>query len=417
MFARTFEGVAATALFSASAFLSASALISTSALYSTRAEALTGGEWSGYVATEGRWFAGSPEHSGQRHHSLSIAAEPEYYVEWEDGQSLVFQPFVRLDSADSERTHVDVRELMWQVVGENGFEARVGVGKVFWGVTEGLHLVDIINQTDLVESADGEEKLGQPMVNFAFNEDWGAINLFAMPYFRERTFPGRAGRLRSEPRVDADQARFESGAGRGHIDIAGRYAHYFGAFDVGVSHFYGTSREPRLIPGRDAGGTVVLIPLYERIHQTGIDLQFTDQAWLWKLEAIRRSGQGRTFLAATGGFEYTLFGVAESSADLGIILEYMGDERGESGGAVFQNDVLAGLRLALNDEQSTEMLVGAISDLDNGSVLMSLEASRRIGDSWKVSIEGRAWFDIPRGDPLFSVRGDDYLQIEIARYF
>jgi hypothetical protein len=393
------------------------AVLSVALLEPTTALAITDGDWSGYIAAEGRWFAHSPLDSTQTRHGVSVTAEPQYYVEWADGrQSLAFKPFVRLDSADSERTHVDLRELMWQHVGDS-FELRAGVGKVFWGVTEGLHLVDIVNQTDLVESLDGEEKLGQPMVNLALIEDWGTLNLFALPLFRERTFPGVDGRLRTSPRVDEDRAMFDSGAGRGHMDIAGRYSHYFGNVDVGLSHFYGTSREPRFVLRRDGAGNRALAPLYERIHQTGIDLQYTEDAWLWKFEGIRRSGQGTPYLAGTGGFEYTFYGIGDTNADLGIIGEYMVDGRGESNGGVFQNDVLAGLRLALNDEQSTEMLVGVIQDLDNGSSLFSIEGSRRVGDSWKLSLEGRMWTDIPHTDSLSSFRRDDYLQLEIARYF
>ena len=81
-------------------------------------------------------------------------------------------------------------------------ELRVGLRKVFWGVTESQHLVDIINQTDLVESLDGEEKLGQPMINYALINDWGTLDLYLLPYFRERTFSGINGRLRSSLYVD-----------------------------------------------------------------------------------------------------------------------------------------------------------------------------------------------------------------------
>jgi len=59
---------------------------------------------------------------------------------------------------------------------------RLQVG--FWGVTEFQHLVDIINQTDLVENIDTEDKLGQPMINLALINDWGTVDLFIMPYFR-----------------------------------------------------------------------------------------------------------------------------------------------------------------------------------------------------------------------------------------
>ena len=72
--------------------------------------------------------------------------------------NLTFTPFFRLDSSDGERTHLDIRELLWQSYGDT-WEVRAGLGKVFWGVTESQYLVDVINQTDLVESPDGEDRL------------------------------------------------------------------------------------------------------------------------------------------------------------------------------------------------------------------------------------------------------------------
>ena len=38
-----------------------------------------------------------------------------------------------------------------------------------------------------------------------------------------------------------------------------------------------------------------ITPVYEQIKQTSIDLQAIIGSWLWKLEAINRSGQGDTF--------------------------------------------------------------------------------------------------------------------------
>ena len=52
---------------------------------------------------------------------------------------------------------------------------------MFWGVTESQHLVDVVNQTDLVENPDGEEKLGQLMVNLTVARSWGTLNLFVAP--------------------------------------------------------------------------------------------------------------------------------------------------------------------------------------------------------------------------------------------
>ena len=98
--------------------------------------------------------------------------------------------------------------------------SSTGIGKVFWGVTESQHLVDVINQTDLVENMDGEEKLGQPMINFALVRDWGTVDFFLLPGSRERTFPEAEGRLRTTPRVDVEQAVYESSRGKRHIDEA-----------------------------------------------------------------------------------------------------------------------------------------------------------------------------------------------------
>ncbi len=373
------------------------------------------GELSGYVTAETRLFANSPNFSGQEMNNVSVAIQPEYYHEWDGGRSFTFVPFLRIDSADPERTHLDIRELFGLWVFEN-WELGVGIRKVFWGVTESRHLVDIINQTDFVEALDLEEKLGQPMVNLSVPRDWGTIDLFILPYFRERTFPGRKGRLRSGLVVDTDQASYESGDEERHIDFAVRYSHTIGEWDIGLSYFRGTGRKPTLLTGTDSSGDIVLIPFYEQIDQAGVDLQRVAGDWLWKLETIYRSGQGESFFALTGGFEYTFFGIGESSMDIGIIGEWLYDDRGGEA-TPFENDIMSGLRLAVNDAASTEALLGVIQDLGSSARLLILESSRRFSDHWKVIIEMRAFLNQPSEDLLFSQRDDDFIQIELAYYF
>jgi len=374
----------------------------------------TANEWSGYVAGEYRHFQHESPFSEPGQHNPSIVFSPEYYNEWDNGQqSLIIAPFLRLDQDDAERTHVDLRELQWLYV-QDDWELRLGLGKVFWGVTESQHLVDVINQTDLVENSDTEDKLGQPMINLSFFQDWGTVDLFVLPYFRERTFAGKDGRLRSSLVVDTDKARYESGAGRQHIDVALRWSQTFGDWDVGLSHFYGTNREPllQLNSSFDA-----LIPYYEIMHQTGLDIQQTHESWLWKLEVIRRETTSDTFTALTGGFEYTFYGVFESNMDVGLIAEYLFDDRNDEFATPFEDDVLIGTRLTWNDEQSTELLVGMIQDIESSDVSWNVEASRRIGDRWKVSAEAR-FFSVRNNDTaLYSFRDDDYIQVELARYF
>ena len=118
--------------------------------------AQTRAELSGSVSVESRIYQNSPLFPEQHRNYLSAAFNPEYYVEWSDGnQGLIIAPFLRLDQFDSERTHFDIREFIWRL-SKRDFDLKIGIGKVFWGVTESQHLVDIINQTDPVESPDCE---------------------------------------------------------------------------------------------------------------------------------------------------------------------------------------------------------------------------------------------------------------------
>jgi hypothetical protein len=378
---------------------------------------LAQGQWSGQVAAEALLFRQSPAHPGQGAGSLSLALQPEYYRAWDEGrQSFTFTPFLRLDSRDPERSHGDIRELSW-IRASLDWELRAGIRKVFWGVTESQHLVDIINQTDLVENPDGEDKLGQPMVNLALIREWGTLDLFLLPGFRERTFPGVEGRLRPHLPVDTGQPVYESSREERRVDTALRWSHYIGALDLGLSHFHGTSREPRLVPGLDGNGHPVLIPHYDVIHQTGMTLQYIAGDWLWKLETIRREGQGDTFTAAVGGFEYTLVGLRDSAMDLGLLLEYSFDDRGKAASNPFENDLFLGTRWVFNDVDGTEILAGMFLDLDHHGRLYNLEASRRIGNAWRASAELRLWQGYPATDPLYSLRADDHLLVELARYF
>ena len=371
-------------------------------------------ELSGNIAGEYRYFQHDAQSTEPGQHAPSLAFSPEFYTEWDGGrQNLIISPFLRVDAEDAQRTHADLREFQWLLV-EDSWELRLGIGKVFWGVAESQHLVDVINQTDLVENSDTEDKLGQPIVNLSLFQDWGTVDLFVMPYFRERTFAGRDGRLRGPLMVDTDAAKYQSGAGQRHIDLAIRWSHSLGDWDIGLSHFYGTNREPLLLLNLTASA---LIPFYETMHQTGLDVQYTSDAWLWKLETIRRETDSDTFSALTGGMEYTIYSVLDSDIDVGLLAEYLFDDRNNASVTAFEDDVLLGTRLTWNDAQSSELLFGFIQDLSSQDIGCNIEASRRIGNHWKVSLEGRFFSVDDRSSVLFPVRNDDILQLELVRYF
>jgi len=344
---------------------------------------------------------------------LSIAGSSEFRWRGEESRASII-PYLRYDETDDERSLFDLREAYWAQEAED-YELLLGANTVFWGVTESVHLVDIINQTDAVADIDGEDKLGQPMINLEMQRDWGLVGAYLLPYFRERTFAGEDGRLRTPIPVNTDNAQYESSDEENHVDLALRYSHYFGNVDIGVSAFSGTSREPRLLPNADGSA---LIPYYDQINQLGLDLQYTIDAWLWKLEAIARETQNDSFTAAVGGFEYTFYQVADSAADIGALLELQYDGRDEDEPLTLaDNDLFAGIRLALNDTQNTTMLAGMGYDLETSETYLNIEAERRLGEDTVLELRARIFTNANPGDTSYAIENDDYLQLQLSRYF
>ncbi|NWO04176.1 MAG: hypothetical protein HLX50_00295 [Alteromonadaceae bacterium] len=316
-----------------------------------------------------------------------------------------FVSYFRVDQHDSNRTSIDVRELSWIHVADN-WETRVGVYKSFWGVTEGRHLVDIVNQTDLVAQPDGDEKLGQPMINLSIAGSSGILDVFLLSGFRERTFPGPSGRPRL-PLTVSDNAAYESGAKRARLSGAIRYQNYteFG-LEYAVSHFSGTSRDPLLIPEPLSASEISefsttgelrnaqdkeFIPFYSVIDQSGLELQQQIDAWLLKLEAISRSGQGDRYWAVDTGFEYIQGSAFGSNLDIGWLAEYLHEQRETALASPFDNDILLGVRLTLNDAESTQALVALMHDLETEENVFTFEASRRLSSRFKVTVESQVF--------------------------
>jgi hypothetical protein len=349
----------------------------------------------------------------------SLRLEAEYFRDWNQGdEQLIIEPFVRLDSVDDQRSHLDLRQFIWSKLNDNS-EFAIGVGQVFWGVTESQHLVDIINQTDSVENIDGEDKLGQPMVRYSYFNDYGTFDAFLLPYFRARTFAGEDGRLNGGILVDNHNEVYQSSSQETHLDFALRYAKTVGDLGIGLSWFSGTSREPdlfRFFNLTDMSTT----PYYPLIDQFGLDLQLTTDAWLFKLEAIQRNHNdslSSDFAAATIGAEYSFVGVLGSAYDLGALAEYSWDERRENASSLFQNDLFVGARLALNDMNDSELLFGVSQDLDaSSSRSIFIEAGTRINSKFSVNIELRYFESNEPNDLLFRFRNDSFIQIGLEYY-
>lgn len=293
-------------------------------------------------------------------------------------------PFFRWDSEDDDRTHFDVRELKFTDYDDN-WELQLGFVQVFWGVAEARNIVNIINQADGLEGATSLETLGQPMIHVTHLRDDNAIELMIMPYFRERHFGGEQSRPRSEFPIDTDSTTFEAPAGERNMDVALRYSTTYEEWDIGFGLFHGTRREPQLIFNESMDK---LTPFYLLMTQAGVDVQATIESWLLKTELVYQSGaKFKDHTKLVSGFEYTYYDIKSSGVDIGLVSEYLYDGLGETPFNIFDNDLLVGVRLALNDVQSTAATFAYSLDLDTSDKFFTAELSRRVGSSFKLTVE------------------------------
>ena len=135
-------------------------------------------------------------------------------------------------------------------------------------------------------------------------------------------------------------------------------------------------------------------------------------------DSIARDTKNDQFEAAVGGFEYTLYQVAETTTDIGLLLELQYDNRADSEPITLaDNDVFVGVRLALNDTQDTAVLAGVAYDLKSSERYLNVEAEQRLGSDYVLELRARFFNGAKPGDIAYSIEQDDYLQIQLSRFF
>lgn len=421
--------------------------------------------FSGYIEGELRLYPQDGLLKEQKEALGSVAIEPE--LSWKsesEDHSFRFKTFARYSDPDGHRDHADIRELYYNYAG-SGWQFEAGINKVYWGVVESLHLVDIINQTDVVESVNGEAKLGQPMVSFGLEQEWGNLDLYVLPYFRERRFPQGPERFSlnlngQAVNYDKNDPLFDSHEEEQHIDTAIRWANSFDAVDIGISYFRGTNREP--IPViTDIAGTLPALDIsmggyYEQLEQAGLELQYLYDDWAFKAEAVSKNLDSGDYNSAVVGFEYTLSDLEPWGADLGLLVEYLWNDRRDidifplsfealpandivylttsltpaqlavlQQSAIipgdylspFEDDIFIGTRFGLNDIGSTEFVAGVIVDADDQTTSGSFEGSTRIGDSVRISLNIYFFEHVDKDSAFYTLRKDNQIETRVAWYF
>ena len=365
---------------------------------------------SGWVEAEVRLFPQTGLHAAQRRVYPALGGELRLARALGEGKHRwAITGFARGDVDDRHRSHLELREASWTWQ-PAAWQLRAGMLMEFWGVTESNRLVDVVNQRDQREAPDADAKLGQPGIAWSGRAAGGTLEILALAYHRPREFGFGHGRFRPPPTF-VSAPEYGSAAGRRRVDWAARWSTRVRALDVGLSSFWGTSREPTF------RGDTAPLPRYAIMHQTGIDAQLTLGALLMKVEAIRRREDGDAFGALTTGGEYAFGNVAGAGGDIVVFAELTLDERRARTLTGLDRDLFLAARWSPNDEAGSELTVGGTLDLARGAHVVRLEGSRRWSGNWRVV--GEAHLIGGQGATEFGylMRRDSFVRAAIARHF
>jgi hypothetical protein len=370
----------------------------------SRAEA----QWQGALGLEERMYFSAPPRTGDGQQEPLLAANVGRDWRWRGGaERLVANVALRADMAGDREVLPDLHQLELDVARDR-WTLRAGVSQVSWGVLESRRLVDVINQRAPDPHAPGNLKLGQLMVNLTARGSWGAVDLYLLPWFRARPLTGRAARLWSPDMITTDDAQRASASGIRLADWAVRGTRTIGPWDVGLSFFLGTDREPtfELVGGDTAAA--VLAPRYDRVHRLSADVQWTRGSWLGKLEAVASDGAAGRYVAGGTGVEYA------PRDYVSLYGEILFDSRGVAATTSWEHDLFVGTRLLYRD--GTVNLRSSV-DPTSGNVIFGLEATRRLSNSLVLTLETRAFLGDAAREPPRAWRTDTSVALGVTRYF
>lgn len=371
--------------------------------------------------------------------------------------------FYRQDADDDQRSGGDIRQAFLELR-HGDVDVSLGWRRVFWGVTESRSLVDVINQDDRAGDIRGDDKLGQPMLKIDWHGTLGTASLHLMPRGRKRVFAGDDGYPRTLLWLDGPGGRYTGE--RDRPDIAARWQYSGDGFDVGLSYFDGSARDPdfevcaRIRPqplfelpcaplaalaGFDAPAPLLALrerlaewpgyaeleaalwqrvsrhlrlrPVYPHERRLGLDLQYLSGSWAWRLEALARQREGRRSRALVAGAEYSLPGFLATGWDVGVLAEYLYDQRRDDPfNRYFDDDLFIGTRVMANDIAGSSLIAGMIVSRDGQDRFYSVEAGRRLGEYWRATLILRV--QDGDGGPLHRYTGSqDQARLLLQRYF
>jgi hypothetical protein len=404
-----------------------------------------GADFSTHLAGEATLFREPPAHAAQlqlsREEQPDIApafvypallGEAEFNAAPTATTTFALHGVLRYDHYDSRRRLLDLPEAKIGYA-QGQFRARLGFDIESWGVMEYVNTSDVINQNDILDGFLSKRKLGQPMLALTWITPFGTWDAYALSFFRPMPLPGVKGRFSPGLRT-SESPLYGSDVGRYQTEAALRTTGQVGPVDFSFHYFHGYEREPRFLLRLDGDGPY-LRPEYRMLHQGGADALWVAGDWIFKTENAVRMYEdgGKTCYAGSVGLERSFPGImnllglgqipalsewADLPWEVTGYLEYLYDTREASLVLPFTDNFFAGMRLAFNDAQASEVTLSLIHDFHRSEVAVIMgEMSMRPLERLKILLGG-AWLLPPASDsPFAPLAQDSHARAKVLLYW
>lgn len=385
------------------------------ALYSTA----NGATFKGEVEGRYEYYAEAPLFSEQsdRQSQYALVTTLDYNGQINRNTDFNVSVFGRYHPAANKSGRGDVRELALSYYASQ-LEMSGGMLMERWGVLEAFSPVDILNPRDRVEDFQGDIKQGIPGGRLSWLLDNGRADVWLLPYSREERLAERKDRFRNSAFAYSD-AEFEKG--QNTLSSAVRISQMLASLEFAVSYYKGHAQSPYFTPNLDGIAHVITLqPNYAWIEQAGLELLWIKGQLLVKLESTYRSTSDDNFTGLGIGLEREFPRMGSSKNALTLYGEYYYDGRkSDSSSPItpFQNDIFLGLRLAVNDLNSTEYELRLTRDLDYDSTLWDLRAKARIKHQWFVEANLYKFSHVDNDPALKSFASDSRFVLSVMLGF
>ncbi len=326
---------------------------------------------------------------GKRDKQNALRMNLELKQKTSNGQ-IVFNGKAIYDVDDKNRRYFDANDLYYKHEFENS-DLLIGRNTRFWGAMEFYNHTDAFNTKDWRDNPfDYDAKIGSN--NIAYTQYFENSDLAVIAKIgQERQRIQDAKSVNSFlPANYNDKLQTQKNKNRPTV-----YVKYTGSaeetqFDYAVIYQNGYDEQRYLTP--------IGASLYQNAYLVDKVMAYATLVsgeTIYKTElAYTKSDEVRVsdYAQYSAGIEHTLYGIWGKS-DLGLLAEYYKYDVKESNkleardfGNLFQDDVVLGVRLTLNDSSDSDVLGGISIDRDNQEKLIFVEYNTRLFEKYKLGL-------------------------------